>query len=331
MKRHPPIKHLSLFFKQLATTVSAGIPVISALELFIKGTTETSLKPLASDLLKSVENGGSLSDGLRGWKRILSPVIPALIRVGEETGRLDDALTTSSELLEFFHAIRQQILNGLFYPIFLLVLSIFITPIPRLFMANGQTTYLRELVNPLFMLAFFGLSIYAIMKLYQSEGIFGSLLTRFFLEIPVIGPAIRNLATARFARVFSITLQSGLDIATSLTLSADACGNRFITRIIYDSIPQILGGESISSALSRTNQFSSFFCRLVAAGEVSGKLDETLVNGEQMFREAALTSIDRIMKALPPLVLIGVGGYIGYQIIQFWVGYFNHITGHGFF
>ncbi len=316
-------KYAGLLFRQIGSTLSAGLSLVETLNLIGSSIRHPGSRRLISDLKASVESGGLISEALKPWRQSIPEVVPALIGLGEETGNLDSTLLAVSELFDFFHKIRQRVISGLLYPVFILVFGILALPVPVL-VTKGIQAYIATVVPAFIMgavLIIFG-SILA--RLARTDTPFATFISGFLLAIPVTGKITRNLTVARFARVLSMAVSSGTGMIRSLELAAAACGNRVIAANIRKMIPEIQAGRlTLAESLTKSGYFSAIFCQMVAVGERSGDLDHMLDKAEQMFREEALTSVDRALKLLGPIVFIVIAFYLGYQIIQAWGGIYS--------
>jgi type II secretory pathway component PulF len=316
-------KVCAILFRQISISLHSGLSLISAIDLSLKQQKHSGTRRLLQDMLAEISSGGFVSDSLESWSGAISPVVPKLIRVGEETGNLDSAFGSSATMCEFLYTLNQRIISSLTYPVFLLVFSFLILPLPHLF-ASGLSAYLQMLQFPFLCLLSIAL-LWVIMRyvLTQSPRA-GRILKQGLLALPVIGSAQRKITTARFARVLSAGISAALDIGDAVKLSADASGNPFIQKKMYAIVPSLICGEtSLTAALSGSGEFSSVFCNLLAVGEKTGNLEEMLLKAAEIHQEEALTAIDRTTKLLGPVVLIIIAVYLGYQIVSFWTSYFS--------
>ncbi|MBN1354706.1 type II secretion system F family protein [bacterium] len=322
-KARIPLKMAGIFFRQLSVSQNSGISLRSTLETRVQLQRHRAIKKLAGDILDNLSAGGNISDVM--GSRSLPDSIPFIVRVGEETGRLDDAFEAAASICEFNDRLRTRIISALVYPIFLLLFGFLVLPLPNL-VSKGFPSYIQAIQTPfLFLLALTGL-IYLIFEILKSGTSPGTMLRRLILKLPLIGPVQRKLSVARFAHVLSVGISAGLDFTRAVRLAGDACGNPFIQNKVYDIVEVLIGGgDSLADQLGRCGEFPDFFCTMIATGERSGKLEEMLESAAKINTEEALTAIDRLLKLLGPVVFIIIALYFGYQIVRFWTGYFSAI------
>jgi type IV pilus assembly protein PilC len=316
-----------VLFRMMATGISSGLPLTSALQLLTSQQMTPAQKRLTRDIINSVDQGGYVSDGFRGWESVLPSVVPALVRLGEETGRLDKAFQWISEIYEFLNLMSRKFVSALLYPAFVLTIGLLLLPLPRLII-NGYSAYLSAMKPPLLGVAAIALLIYVFRKLNMNRSALGVWFSRLILTMPKLGTITRNISSARFAKVLSVSLASGMDMSSALKISGDACGNQFMRGRIYAMIPRIMSdGSSLTGELVRSGVFSNMFCNLVSAGEQAGDLDSILLKAEEILKEDAVTSIQRISVLIGPVVFIIVAIFLGMQIVSLWGNYFSQVEG----
>jgi len=318
-------KNLGILFRQISVTLSSGISILTTFEQISKQQDSLRLKKLTEDLLDSVCAGSDVSDVFSRWDHTIPPVVTCIIRAGEKTGQIDGAFAAAADICEFNHLIKKQIISSLLYPAFLLVFSFLILPLPTFF-SSGFQAYLATIRTPfliLFVLIFVG---YALLIFRSRNRKLSNAISSLCRSLPVFGKVFGKIAVARFAKVLSVALKSGLDIAESLKLAADASQNQFIIKKIYAIIPRILGeGASLANEIEKTGEFSLIFCNFIAVGEKTGNMDEMLEKAANIYHEEVMTALDRTMKLLGPIVFIIIAIYLGYQIVGFWRDYFGAI------
>ncbi len=311
-----------MFFRQLAAAVSAGLPVISALDMFTSHQVSNPIRKFALQLQETISSGAAFSEAFENRRKLFVSGIPAIISAGEKTGGLDEALIMAAEICEMNYSIHVAISKTMVYPAFILLFGIFILPLHLVF-SSGFAAYASSLRYPIGMGLLLVLVYFLLKQFIRYSDTFRLIVDRIALRTPVIGKIIRNFSIARFAKILRSALRSGLDFIASVRLAGAGSGNRFIMQRIYDIIPEFSRGTGLSSGLAETGIFPPVFLSFVSAGEQSGNLEEMLDRAERMHSEQAFTTLQRALTLLGPIVFILVAIYLAVQIISFWRAYYG--------
>ena len=319
-----------ILIENLATMISSGIPIIEALETINQDSTNKHLNSITEGAITDLQRGQSLSETLRKFPRDFDKVFLASLEAGEASGKLDEVLFQLSENIKSDIELSQSVKNSLLYPalvvtVLIIVLSsMFVFVIPKV--ANVFTGLNIPLPLPTVILITFSnffnkflLYIIATVVILLSFIFFGvrsgflkPYLFKLITVIPILNPFFKKVDLARFARTFSLLLNSGVAIIEALNLSTHVVNNELLARDIGAVKNDISEGEFLSTSLRRYKRsFPALLARLVSSGEKSGKLDKSLSDFYDFYQRQIMVDIKNFTTLLEPVLLVIIGIAIG--------------------
>jgi type II secretory pathway component PulF len=311
--------------RNLSVMLTAGIPLLSALEDSIEATENKSLKSALTDAKKEIELGLNFSDALSRQRGIFPDILVRLTKVGESTGRLDKSLTDVADHLQRIEDLSQAIKRSLFYPVFAIVTTTgamifwFVYVLPKIMnviqemgvelpfitrvlmaMSNAISTYWYVIVCVVIALAI------AVQVMRTREK------TRYYydfmlLKLPIVKLIVYNKLLALFAEQMRILIVAGLTIDRTLDIVAGVIDNLVFRRAIVAVRENVLLGSRISDTLKDHKIFPPMVTRMVNAGERSGNLDTqfAFLSGYYIKRLDDISS--KLGKMIEPILLSIVG------------------------
>jgi len=316
---------LALMTRQLATLISAGLPLEEALATCAEQTDRPPARRVLGALRARVVEGHSLSAALAEFPGTFPELYRATVGAGEQSGRLDRVLERLADYTESRQALAQRTLLALLYPAILtlaalgvvaLLLGYVVPQLIQVFDTLDTTLPLptRVLLAISGFLGDWGLLL--LLLLIAGAAGFAAAMRRpgfrgrvhaLVLAMPLVGRLVRSTQSARFARTLSITAASGVPVLEGLRISAEVVTNRPMREAIREAARQVREGASLNRALAESGQFPPMTVQLIASGERSGRLEAMLeraaLNGE---REVD-TALKGLMAALEPLLILAVG------------------------
>jgi general secretion pathway protein F len=326
-------RDLTLTTRQLATLISAGIPLVNSLDVLITQIKDRTLKRIISRVREEVTQGKSFSDALSIFPRTFSDLYVNMVRAGELSGSLPIVLSRLSDLLEGQLKLRNKIRTMLAYPAFMLfiglgILSFIITyvipVVTRLFMEAHQSLPLPTLilitVSEIFRKygwIFFPAFIFLILSFKKAQRTIRGkdLIDRFKLKIPYFGHILNMLLVARFARGVGTLLQGGIPLTEALIAVKAMVSSSPISRAIDEAIDRIRGGEGLSNVLGRSRWFPPVVIQMIASGEKSGALEAMLIKAAEAHEEEVETSLSQITSLLEPILVLIIGAIVGFIVL----------------
>lgn len=318
----PKTEELILFAKQMSTLFKAGIPITRALNALIQTTHNEYLKEILEYSIKQLEAGQPLSKGLGKYPEVFPAVFLSVMKVGESTGRLDDAFEQLSFYLERDKMIKDKIKEATRYPTFVLVflavafvaLNIFVIPkFAGVFtkMNLELPIYTKMLlatsdafVNywPWMLVTLAGL-VFAIRQYISTEaGHFNFDKAKF--KIPYIGEIIRKATLARFCRAFALTQQAGVPLVQALNLVANAVGNVFVADRVNSMRSGVERGDNMTNTATATGLFTPLVLQMIAVGEETGQVDEMLIKVAEFYEEEVNYEIKFLSSQIEPALIL---------------------------
>ncbi len=324
------LEQKATLLRELATMLKAGVSLGEALHVLEGRAAYPRLREAVLHGAEHVDKGHRFSEVLAEYPDEFSELTTAVIAMGEQTGRLDESFDQVAGYLEREYSLRQMIMRETFYPKVLLVACILIPlAIPALIQAimgsiwSGLWLFLKTLAKWGLILGIPGGLVYLVYrslgKTQQSrEG-----LDSLKLHIPLIGPVVRRLALARFARALSYTYSAGVPMAQGISLAAAVTGNAILERRFQDAVPLVQQGYKLSDALGKAPDIDDMAMRMLRTGEQTGELDKTMERVAEHFEASAETSIHRMAVMALPLGVIFVGIIVGIIVVNFYVQHYS--------
>lgn len=339
------IRHeLVPFSRQLAAMLQAGMSIVVSLATVEEQIVLPGFRYVVSRIRETIESGGAFSDGLALFPRIFDDLYVNIVRAGERSGQFADAMRRLSRLLESSARLRRKVRASMAYPVvvFCLAIAIAIAMIAFVVPVFGQMYTDFDATLPLptrillllsnFMKRFWWVILLAVAAVgvafhhWRRTAAGARSFDRFLLRLPVFGPLLQRVAIARFARIFSQMVHSGVPILDALKIVSKACGNLVIAGSILEARSVVERGEPLSSGLAGREGIPLLVTRMVAAGERSGKLDEMLDNIADTYEDEVETMLAALTSLIEPLLMVFLGVVIGGIVIAMFMPIFQMST-----
>jgi general secretion pathway protein F len=319
---------LSLFTRQLATLVRAGLPLEESLLAVSQQTEKPRVQSIIIGVRSKVMEGHTLADGLTDFPRVFPEIYRATIAAGEQAGHLDHVLERLATYTESREEIRQKILAAMLYPIVLTVmcfvivsaLLVFVVPkVVSVFEASKAQLPLitRVLITTSGFLKAYG--IWLIVLAVIAAVLFRRWLRdpdarrryhRLQLRLPLIGKLARGFNTARFTRTFSILSASSVPVLEAMRIAGEVVTNLPMRDAVIDAASRVREGAPIGRSLAASKLFPPMTVHLISSGESSGELDSMLEQAA-MSQERELDGILAAMVGLlGPLLIVVMGLFV---------------------
>jgi type II secretory pathway component PulF len=327
------LKEVAQFSRNLGRMIRGGVPLGKALAVLEEQADSRAGRETLRALRAAVQEGETFSQALRMHGRTFGPWYVSMVRAGEAGGALSDSLERVGELLYREVDLRGRVRAALAYPglmvtvgcVTVFVLLSFVIPkISTLFTEAGRTLPLPSLVL-IRVSEFFGAFWWAVLLGALALG----LLARLFfqsdagrrwgdgtlLRTPLIGTLLLRSETARLCRVLGTLLRHGVPLLQGLTVTSATLRNRVLQDAIERIILQIRQGDPLSAQLQMTGLFPPIMTHVVAIGEQSGELDQSLLELAEDYESEIDRSVRAIVSMIEPLLIILVGGVVGFIVM----------------
>jgi len=319
---------LILFSRQMYSLIKAGVPLVRGLNSLAASARDGLLKDALHDIVEMLESGRNLSAALSRHPDIFSNLYVNIVRVGEESGRLDEGFLRLYRHLEREKATKNQLRQAFRYPIFVLVMVAgaiavatgFVIPAfkgvfnqfhAQLPLPTRMILAVSEFVTgwwPLILLLIIGGSLAWMLYIRTENGRYRW--GRWKLRVPVVGSIIERSTLARYARTFAMTQRSGVPLTQSLTLISRALDNDFLGARIINMRNSIERGESIYRASMATGMFTPLVLQMVAVGEETGRVDEMLDEVADFYEGEVEYDLKTLNSKLEPILIIVMGAVV---------------------
>lgn len=315
------------FYHQLGSLISAGVPIIQSLEQLQRNPPAGSFRGPLQQLSLHLSQGYTLAEGMKRTTDWLPIFDLALLEAGEKSGRLDNCCRLLADYYRSRARLSRSVVSNLLYPVLIFHFAVLIFPTSLLvgLVWKGEVTpFLIQklcIVVPLYSAIFF--------LLFICQGKRGeawrSAIETIVRGIPILGVARRDLALARLAGALEALLSAGVPIFNAWELASDSSASPAMKRRVYSWRPQLEMGVTPSEMLRRSPEFPEMFANLYASGEISGTLDDTLKRLHLYFHEEGSRKMHAFAQWFPRLIYFAIVLMVAYQIIKFWLGYFDQI------
>ena len=311
-----------MFCRQMYSLVTAGVPLIAALNKLADSIKSRPLKIALQDIADNLTSGHALSQCMEKFPKIFTPLFISLIRAGEETGRLDEAFLRLSEYLELEASVRRRIKTVIRYPLLVIsaivvaivVINMLVVPaFASLFERFGANlplpTRLLMATSDFFLNYWFVLLIVIILLAIGARffvrSTSGSLQwDRMKLKIPLVGNIILRILLARFAFTFTMISRSGMSIDKGLILVSESVGNKFLQKKLRDMEGAVNRGESLLASAKASKLFTPLVMQMIAVGEESGTLDNMFEQVAKFYEREVDYDIKKLGDRLEPILLL---------------------------
>ncbi len=335
-------KDITLFTRQLATMMKAGVPLLQAFDIVGKGHSNRAVGKLLMDIKTDVETGSNLADAFRKYPLYFDSLFCNLVGAGEAAGILDSLLDRLATYKEKIQAIKGKIKSALFYPISIIVVAFVITAVIMIFVipafkelfegfgADLPAPTLAVMAVSDFFVDYWwaifggvGGSLYAFFYAWKRSRSMQRIMDRLALRMPIFGDVIRKATIARWSRTLSTMFAAGVPLVEALDSVAGAAGNQ----VYYEATKRIQGevstGNSLVESMTLTNVFPSMVLQMVSIGEESGSLDAMLSKVADFFEAEVDDAVDALSSLMEPIIMVVLGTLIGGMVVAMYLPIFK--------
>ena len=328
-------KGLTVFTRQLATLVKAGMPIMRGLEVLARQEKRPAFRQVIEDLADTIRSGGNFSDGLAAHPKTFDRLYVNMVRAGEAGGVMDTVLDRLSVFMEKAVKIRSKVTSAMVYPSIISVV------------AGGIMTVLMVFVVPKFQEVFFTMlkgkplpwltSVVVAVANVMRENLLGVIVslavagTAFWLfkrshfgtrvlhwivlRVPVLGDLLLKAAIARFTRTFGTLLASGVPILQALTITRETSGNVHIADAINVVHDRVKEGDSVAKPLESTKIFPGMVTSMIEVGEETGALPDMLTRIADNYDEEVDNAVAALTSIIEPVMIVFMAVGVGIIVI----------------
>ena len=340
----PNTRDVSLFSRQFATVINAGLPVVQSLSILQKQAEKEGLKDALKAVREDVETGLPLSDALMKFPGIFNRLYIYLVKAGEVSGNLDGILDRIASYQEKQQALKGKIKSALTYPVVVLVIALAVTwflltgIVPQfagiLDQLGGElpliTTILISISDFLryqwWMMALIAGAAVAGFTFYYRTDNGKHVIDRLALRIPVFGTLIQKSSIASFSSTFGLLLRSGVNIIESLEITKGTAGNIIVQDVLEETKESVQRGEQMSQTLAKyPHVFPPLVTSMLAIGEETGAVDNMLDKVASFYEREVDEAVDGLTAALEPMLIVFLGTVVGFIVAGMFLPMFSII------
>ena len=323
-----PLEVLVIFCRQLYSLTKAGVPLLRSMKGLSQNSSNKQLQEALEAVTQELTNGRSLSSSMQMYPKVFSSLFVSMVHVGENTGRLDQALLQLANYYEQEVETRKRIKTAMRYPTFVVsfivvamfVLNVKVIPqFTSMFARFGVDLPLptRILISTSEFFVNYWLLMVAIMvgALFALRAWIGTANGRekwdkFRLRMPVVGELVNRAQLSRFSRTFALMLKAGVPLNQSLALSAEALGNRYLENRLLEMKAAIEAGSTISSTAINSGVFTPLVIQMISVGEETGRIDELLLEVADFYDREVDYDLKTLTARIEPILLVIVAGMV---------------------
>jgi type IV pilus assembly protein PilC len=333
---------ISIFFRQLATMMTAGIPLVQAFEIIGAGHEKQSVQKLILDIKSQIEGGSTLHEALKKHPLHFDDLSVNLVEAGEQAGALETLLDKIATYKEKTEAIKKKIKKALFYPAAVMVVAVIVTVILLIFVIpqfeslfKGFGADLPAFTQFVINLSKFvqskgwmlgliaGGGIYAFLYFHKRSRKMREAIDRAMLKFPIVGPILVKAAIARYARTLATTFAAGVPLVEALHSVAGATGNIVYENAVMRMKDEVATGQRLQRAMENTNLFPNMVNQMIAVGEESGSLDQMAGKVADFYELEVDAAVDSMSSLLEPLIMAILGVLVGGLVIAMYLPIFK--------
>lgn len=330
------------FSRQLATMMSAGVPLVQAFEIVARGADNPTVRDLVLKIKSDIEEGRSFAEALKQHPRYFDSLFCNLVQAGESSGALETMLDRIATYKEKSESIKKKVKKALFYPTAVMVVAVIVTAILLIFVVpqfeelfkgfgadlptfTKMVIELSAFVQKSWWIILGGMIAagWAFVTAKRRSVAMQNFLDRLVLKIPIIGDILNKAAIARFARTLSTTFAAGVPLVEALDSVAGATGNCVYVQAVYQIKDEVSTGAQVQQSMRNTNIFPSMVIQMVAIGEESGSLDGMLEKVAAIFEEEVDAAVDGLSSLLEPLIMAILGVLVGGLVVAMYLPIFK--------
>jgi type IV pilus assembly protein PilC len=343
------MRELAVYSRQFATLVASGMPMLRTLHTLEEQTQDEEIKEATAAMREDVEAGSTLEQAMERHPRVFDRLFRAMVRSGEQSGRLEEALDRIAFQVEKTDALRRQVKSAMMYPalvfgfatVVLIAIVMFVIPVFAKIFEELAEEHPEEgggmpaptqlcigasnLLTGYWIVILPGLAVafWLFFKWKKTES-GKDQWDRFILRLPFkIGDVIQKVALARWSRTFSGSVSSGVPMLQSIKLTGETAGNVVVEKAMEDVYKSVKTGGSLAGPIERHEIFPPMVGHMVAVGEETGQLETMLAKIADFYEAEVDAKVKALTALIEPVMICFVGGMVGFIVISMYLPLFS--------
>lgn len=337
-------KDLTVFTRQIATMINAGLPLVQSLEVLASQQLNKQFKRILTKIRADVEGGSTFAASLKQHPTVFTPLYMSMVEAGEAGGFLDTVLNRLAGYIEKSMTLRRKVKGAMIYPATIITVAvavvifllIFVIPtFKALFEGFGAalplpTRIVLELSRLVktHLLAGLGTLVGAVfgVRFYYRTEKGKKVIDSLLLRLPVIGQLIRKVSVSKFTRTLGTLLSSGVPILDGLNITARIAGNKVVEEAILKTRSSIAEGKTIADPLGASGIFPPMVVQMISVGEQTGALDSMLAKIADFYDAEVDQAVSNLTTLLEPILIVFLGVVVGGLVIAMYLPIFKLVT-----
>ena len=335
-------KDISLFTRQLATMMKAGVPLLQSFDIVGKGSSNPAVSKLLFEIKTDVETGSALAAAFRKYPLYFDALFCNLVQAGEQAGILETLLDRLATYQEKVLAIKSKIKSALFYPISIIAVAFIITAVIMIFVIPAFkqvfTSFGADLPAPtLFVMAIsdafvkywyiifsvVGGGIYGFLESWKRSLAVQIFMDKLALRLPVFGDLVRKATIARWTRTLSTMFAAGVPLVEALDSVGGAAGNYVYSAATKQIQAEVSTGTALTVAMTNANVFPTMVLQMCMIGEETGALDGMLGKVADFYEAEVDDAVEALSSLMEPMIMVVLGVLIGGMVIAMYLPIFK--------
>ncbi|MBQ7026777.1 MAG: type II secretion system F family protein [Ruminococcus sp.] len=325
-------KELAFCCRQLSAMLTSGLTLVKSIDILVKEQENEKARGIWQDIYENVQKGESFSATLEMHAGTFPDFLISMVGAGETSGSLDIIMQRMADHYNKENKLKNTIKSAMIYPIILLVLCVvvviflftFIMPtFIDMFEDKSKMPVLTKILAAIsdfirekyILLIAIVLGLFVLIKYLLKTPKTRLAFDKMLIKGPGFGPLITKIYTGRFARTLSSLYSSGIPMVECLERASRILGNSYVDERFVDVIDEVKQGETLSSAITRTEIFEPMFCSVIYVGEESGALDSILEKTSEYYEEESDSAVQRLVSMLEPILIIFMGVIIAMVVM----------------
>lgn len=328
-------KGLTLFTRQLATLVKAGMPILRAIEVLARQERNPAFKPILESLAEAIRSGGNFSDGLLQHPKVFDRLYVNMVKAGEAGGVLEIVLERLSKFMEKAEKIKGKVKSAMTYPVIIMFIAVGIVAALMVFvipkfedifasMLKGQAlptltrlvlAVSRFVQTQITMTIGIGFAIYFAFNAFGRTKPGRSFYDLLAIKLPGLGDLVLKASISRFTRTFGTLLSSGVPILQAILITRDTSGNVHVAAaldLVHDRVKE---GEGVARPLESTKVFPGMVTSMIEVGEETGSLPEMLNRIADTYDDEVDNAVGGLTSILEPIMIVFMAVVVGTIVI----------------
>ncbi|KYG58085.1 type II secretion system F family protein [Planococcus maritimus] len=318
-----------MFLRQFSTLMRAGVTIVDAVKILSQQVESKQLRKTLAEIEVELRKGNALSDSLAKYPKIFEPLTVNLVKAGELSGNIDDALDRLATHYDKAYQTRQKVISAMSYPVVVgflaigVVIFLLSTIVPmfvdmfqgfggelplvtQLVMGASEFTVQYWYLLVLFALGFVG-TIWLMKRSEQGRMVLDTLV----LKIPIFGKLLQKSALARLTRTLSSLFTSSVPILQAMTMTEKVVGNAVMSKVLLASRDSLERGGSLTAPMKKHWAFPPLIPHMIAIGEQTGSLDHMLAKVAEFYEKEVEAETDRLKALIEPLMIVVLATLVG--------------------